>query len=223
MNDKLIINVDQFNDETICIVYMMSRLEDDAAKHIFARRYFDSLNSFTSIYELFNHLKEIYDELNKNQKSRREYNALRQADKSFNVFYFNFMKLFSYLDYDDCTLMNDLQNKINNRLQNALSVCSKNFTSLTRLKIFLQNVNNKQRVNYQLRSERCTVIVKVTVVSDKRVATSLLMTTLIINYVKSITSFISESARLTIICYTCKISSHLSKNCSQNKVNTSAS
>ncbi len=144
MNDKLIVNINQFNDETICIVYMMSRLEDDAAKHIFARRCFDSLNLFILIYKLFNHLKEIYDELNKNRKSRREYNALKQADKSFNVFYFNFMKLFSYLDYDDCTLMNDLQNKINNRLQNVLSVCSKNFTSLTYLRIFLQNVNNKQ-------------------------------------------------------------------------------
>ncbi len=108
MNDKLIVNVNQFDDETICIVYMMSRLEDDAAKHIFARRDFDSLNSFTLIYELFNHLKEIYDELNKNRKSRREYNALRQVDKLFNVFYFDFMKLFSYLDYDDRTLMNDL-------------------------------------------------------------------------------------------------------------------
>ncbi len=66
MNDKLIINVDQFNDEIICIIYMMSRLEDDVAKHIFARRCFDSLNLFTSIYKLFNYLKEIYNELNKN-------------------------------------------------------------------------------------------------------------------------------------------------------------
>ncbi len=88
MNDKLIVNVDQFNDETICIIYMMFRLEDDAAKHIFAQRCFNSSNSFTSIYELFDHLKEIYDELNKNWKSWREYNILRQANKSFNVFYF---------------------------------------------------------------------------------------------------------------------------------------
>jgi len=144
MNDKLIINVNQFDDETICIVYMMFRLKDDVTKHIFARCRFDSLNSFTLIYELFDHLKEIYDELNKNQKSQRKYNALRQADKSFNVFYFNFMKLFSYLNYDDCTLMNDIQNKINNHLQNALSVCSENFTSLLHLKKFLQDVNNKQ-------------------------------------------------------------------------------
>jgi hypothetical protein len=109
------------------------------------------------------------------------------------------MKLFSDLDYDDCILMNDLQNKINNRLQNALSICSEKFTSLSRLKKFLQDVNNKQRVNYQLRSERRTVIVKVTVVPDKRV--------------------IFEFAKSSIICYICKISSHLFKNCSQNKIN----
>ncbi len=77
MNDKLIVNINQFDDETIYIVYMMSRLEDDAAKHIFVQRRFDSLNSFTSIYELFDHLKEIYNELNKNRKSRRKYNALK--------------------------------------------------------------------------------------------------------------------------------------------------
>ncbi len=133
------------------------------------------------------------------------------------------MKLFSYLDYDDCILMNNLQNKINNRLQNALSVCFEDFASLHCLKIFLQDVNNKQRVNYQLRSQLCTVTVKVTVVPDKHAATSLSVMTLIIDYVKSIFSSISESARSSIICYTCKTSSHLFKNCSQNKINTSAS
>jgi len=223
IDDKLQTNVDHFDNENICIVYVISRLEDDAAEHIFVRRWHDALHSYILINELFEHLKEIYNELNKNRKCHREYNALRQADKSFNVFYFDFMKLFSYLEYDDCTLMNDLQNKINNRLQNALSVCSENFTSLTRLRIFLQDVNSKQRVNYQLRSERRTVIVKVTVVSDKR-ATLLSVTTSIISYVKSIISSISESARSSIICYICKTFNHLFKNCSQlNKIDTSAS
>ncbi len=36
INDKLQTNVDHFVDETICIVYVISRLEDDAAEHIFA-------------------------------------------------------------------------------------------------------------------------------------------------------------------------------------------
>ena len=137
MNDKLQTNVDHFCNENICIVYVISRLKDDAVKHIFTWCWHDALHSYISINELFEHLKEIYNELNKNWKCCCKYNALRQADKSFNVFYFNFIKLFNYLEYDDCTLMNNLQNKINNRLHNALSICSKNFTSLTRLRIFL--------------------------------------------------------------------------------------
>ncbi len=226
INDKLIINVNQFNNETICIVYMLSRLEDDAAEHTYAWRHHDSSRSYYLIYKLFKHLKEIYNEVNKNWKCRHEYNALRQADKFFNVFYFNFIKLFNYLEYDDCTLMNDLQNKINNRLQNALSVCLEDFTSLHWLKIFLQDVNSKQQVNYQLCSKHCTVIIKVTVVSDKHVTTFLsAMTTLIIDYVKFIIFSTSEFnwAKSFIIYYICKISNHLSKNCSQNKINTSAS
>ena len=122
MNDKLQTNVDHFDNENICIVYVISRLEGDAAEYIFAQRRHDASHSYILIDKLFEHLKEIYDELNRNRKCRRKYNALRQTDKSFNVFYFNFIKLFSYLDYKDRTLMNDLQNKINNCLQNALSI-----------------------------------------------------------------------------------------------------
>ncbi len=132
------------------------------------------------------------------------------------------MKLFNYLDYNDCTLMNNFQNKINNRLQNALSICSENFTLLTRLKIFLQDVNNKQWVNYQLRSQLCIVIIKVTVISDKCIATSLsAMMISIIEYVKSTIFSIFELVRSFIICYICKISDYLFKNCFQNKINIS--
>ncbi len=143
INNKLQTNIDYFVDETICIVYVISRLEDDAAEHIFAWHHHDALHSYILIYKLLKHLEEIYEDQNKNQKCHREYNTLRQADKLFNIFYFNFMKLFSYLNYDDCTLMNNLQNKINNHLQNALSVCLEDFASLHHLKIFLQDVNNK--------------------------------------------------------------------------------
>ena len=143
MNNKLQANVDHFDNENICIVYVISRLEDDAAEHIFAWHRHDASHSYILIYKLFEYLKEIYDDQNKNRKCCHKYNALRQAEKSFNIFYFNFMKLFSYLEYDDCTLMNDLQNKINNCLQNALSICSKDFITLHRFKSFLQSMNNR--------------------------------------------------------------------------------
>ncbi len=36
MNDKLQTNVDHFDNENICIVYVISRLEDNVTEHIFA-------------------------------------------------------------------------------------------------------------------------------------------------------------------------------------------
>ncbi len=66
MNDKLQTNVDHFDNENICIVYVIFRLEDDAAEHIFAWRRHDASHSYISIDELFEHLKEIYNDQNKN-------------------------------------------------------------------------------------------------------------------------------------------------------------
>ena len=202
---------------------MISRLEDDAAKQIFAQRHHDASYSYILIYELFEHLKSIYDNQNKNWKCRCKYNALRQLNKSFNVFYFEFMKLFSYLDYENCTLMNDLQNKINNRLQDTLLICLKDFIILHHLKSFLQSMNNRQWVKYQLRSECCMIIIKVIIASEKRATSLSAVTTSIIKYVKSTIFSTSKSVKSFIVCYICKISDHLFKNCSQNKIDTSAS
>ena len=108
--------------------------------------------------------------------------------------------------------MNDIQNKINNRLQNALSVCLIEFSSLDKLKIFLQDVNNKQRVNYQLRDEQWTV--KSIAASKKRFVSSLTLASVsTTSYVRFATFFIleSEQSRMSIICFNCKVLSHLSK------------
>ena len=122
------------------------------------------------------------------------------------------MKLFSYLSYENRTLMNDLQNKINNRLQDALSIYLKDFITLNRLKSFLQSVNNRQRVNYQLRNERRIVTAKVVIAPKKRATLLLAVLTSVIGYVKLIIFLISELIRSLIICYTCKASGHLFKN-----------
>ena len=120
--------------------------------------------------------------------------------------------------------MNDLQNKINNCLQNALSVCLIKFSSLNKLKTFLQKVNNKQWVNYQLRDEQWTV--KSIAASKKRFISSLTSASVsTTSYVQLATFFIlkSEWSRMSIICFNCKVSSHLSKNCFQLKTSTSTS
>jgi len=200
------------------------RLEDDADQQIYAKRRVDAFSLYQSLSELLKHLKEIYEDQNLIRKCRRKYVALKQLNKLFSSFYSEFTRIFSFLNYDDVTLMNDIQNKINNRLQNALSVCLIKFSSLDKLKIFLQDMNNKQRVNYQLRDKQQTV--KSIAASKKRfVSSSTSASTSITSYVQLATFFIfeSEQSRMSIICFNCKVSSHLSKNCSHLKTSTSTS
>ncbi len=224
ISDKLDINANHYSIEKLRIVYVTFRLDDDADEQIYAKHCINALSFYLSLTKLLKHLNEIYDDQNRNRKCRCEYNALKQSNKLFSFFYFEFTKIFSFLDYDDWTLMNNLQNKINNHLQNALSVCLIEFSSLDKLKTFLQRVNNKQRVNYQLRDEQRTV--KSIAVSKKRfVSSSTSASVSTTSYVRLATFFTLESewSRMLIICFNCKVSSHLSKNCSQLKTSTSTS
>jgi len=196
------------------------KLEDDADQQIYAKHHVDDFSLYQSLSELLKHLKEIYKDQNLIWKCCYEYIILKQLNKFFSSFYSEFTKIFSFLNYNDIILMNNIQNNINNHLQNRLSVCLIEFNSLDKLKIFLQNVNNKQWVNYQLRDEQWTV--KSITASKKRFvssSTSVLTT----SYVQLTTFFILESewSRMLIICFNCKVSSHLSKNCSQLKTSTS--
>jgi len=222
--DKLDVNANHYFTEKIHIVYVIFRLEDDADQQIYAKCHVDAFSFYQSLSKLLKHLKEIYEDQNLIQKCHHEYIALKQLNKLFSSFYSEFTKIFSFLNYDNITLMNDIQNKINNHLQNALSVCLIEFSSLDKLKIFLQNVNNKQQVNYQLRDEQWTV--KSITASKKRfVSSSTLTSVSTTSYVQLATFFIleSEQSRMSIICFNCKVSSYLSKNCSQLKTITSTS
>jgi len=136
--------VNHYSTEKIRIVYVIFRLEDDADQQIYAKHRVDAFSFYQSLSELLKHLKEIYEDQNLIQKCHREYIALKQLNKLFSFFYSEFTRIFSFLNYDDIILINDIQDKINNRLQNALSVCLIEFSSLDKLKTFLQDVNNKQ-------------------------------------------------------------------------------
>ncbi len=220
--DKLDVNANHYSTEKIRIAYVIFRLEGNADQQIYAKRRVDAFSFYQSLSELLKHLKEIYEDENLIRKCRCKYVALKQLNKLFSSFYSEFTRIFSFLNYDDITLMNNIQNKINNHLQNALSVCLIEFSSLNKLKIFLQNVNNKQQVNYQLRDEQWTV--KSIAASKKRFVSSSTSASTT-SYVRLATFFTLESewSRMSIICFNCKVSSHLSKNCFQLKTSTSTS
>ncbi len=220
--DKLDANANHYSTEKIRIAYVVFRLEDDADQQTYAKRRVGASSPYQSLSELLKHLKEIYEDQNLIRKCRREYVALKQLNKPFSSFYSEFTRIFSFLNYDDTTLMNDIQDKINNRLQNALSVCLIEFSSLDKLKIFLQGVNNKQRANYQLRDEQRTV--KPIAASEKRfVPSSTSASASTTSYVRLATFSTPEPERprMSITCFNCKASNHLSKNCPQLKASTS--
>ncbi len=213
--DKLNVNANHYSTEEIHIVYVIFRLEDDADQQIYSKHHVDAFSLYQSLSELLKHLKEIYENQNLIRKCRCKYVALKQLNKLFSSFYSKFTRIFSFLNYNDITLMNDIQNKINNHLQNALSVCLIKFSSLDKLKIFLQDVNNKKWVNYQLRDEQWTV--KLIAASKKCFVSSLTSASAsATSYVRLATfsTLKSERSRMSIICFNCKVSSHLSKNCS---------
>ncbi len=141
--DKLDVNANHYFTEKIRIVYVIFRLEDNADQQIYVKHHIDAFSLYQSLSELLKHLKEIYEDQNLTRKCHHEYVALKQLNKFFSSFYSEFTRIFSFLNYDDVILMNNIQNKINNHLQNALSVCLIKFSSLDKLKIFLQDVNNK--------------------------------------------------------------------------------
>ncbi len=216
--------MNHYSTEKIRIVYVIFRLEDNADQQIYAKHHVDAFSLYKSLSKLLKHLKEIYEDQNLIWKCYHEYVTLKQLNKLFSFFYSEFTRIFSFLNYNNITLMNNIQNKINNHLQNALSVCLIKFSLLDKLKIFLQDVNNKQRVNYQLRDEQWTV--KSIAASKKRfVSSSTSASVLTTSYVQLTTFFILESewSRMSIICFNYKVSSHLSKNCSQLKTSTSTS
>ncbi len=190
ITDKLDINANHYSTEKIHIVYVIFRLENDADQQIYAKHHVEAFSFYQSLSKLLKHLKEIYEDQNLIQKCHCKYVVLKQLNKSFSSFYSEFTRIFSFLNYDDIILMNDIQNKINNHFQNALSVCLIEFSSLDKLKIFLQDVNNKQQVNYQLRDEQWTV--KSITASKKRFVSSLTSVSTT-SYVQLATFFILES------------------------------
>ncbi len=114
--DKLNVNVNHYFTEKIHIVYMIFRLENDADQQIYAKHHVDAFSLYQSLSELLKHLKEIYENQNLIQKCCCKYVVLKQLNKLFSSFYSKFTKIFSFLNYNNIILMNNIQNKINNHL-----------------------------------------------------------------------------------------------------------
>ena len=143
IQDKLIVNDDHFSIESIKIIFVILRTESDAVDHLTAYRAENHADYFKTSQSVLDVLKNIYADFDRERNARRNYMRLKQSkNQAFNMFYSEFRKQVSYLNYDEKTLMNDLRKKVMLRLKKALSNIITRFNIIAELKDHLQTVNN---------------------------------------------------------------------------------
>ncbi len=216
IQNKLEINVDLFSNERVKLSYVHSRLFDDVAKIIQARRERDCVNLYRIVDDLLKELAQLFDNSNKEVNFRREYYNLIQEFKKFNEFYTQFQRLSFYLDYHEKQLIADLKDKIHFRLRFVWVDQLVQSDFLKEIHFYLIHLNNDQRVIREIKDKikyvndlSKTIFHKVTVVTqsvDHSKSDQLKSRDAILTNVK-------EADILVESCFICHKSDHSSKEC----------
>ena len=145
IRDKLTVNKDHFDGNTAQTIYVISRTGGTAAKHIQAYRTNDP-DYFTNPEEVISALSDIMGNPNKKDDMRRGFKTLRQkATDTFATFFSQFRMYTNYLKLDEETVIDELKDKVNLRLQDAIAATPYDFRTLKELSDLCQRVDNQQR------------------------------------------------------------------------------
>ena len=101
------------------IVYIESRVSEAAIKHIVSWMRDTSLNFFLEVEEVLSIINKMYDDLNHHHTTQQQYLKLYQNKIFFHEFWMKFQRFSAELEYNNETLLNDLQHKISSDLQQA--------------------------------------------------------------------------------------------------------
>ena len=119
MQNKLKINKNHFSIEELKIVYIESWVSEAAIKHIVSCMQDIFLNSFLEVEEVLSMINKMYDDLNHHYTTQHQYLKLYQNKIFFHEFWMKFQRFSAKLEYNNETLLNDLQYKISSDLQRA--------------------------------------------------------------------------------------------------------
>jgi len=216
IQNKLEINVDLFSNERVKLSYIHSRLFDDAAEIIQARREHDCVNLYRIVNDLLKELAQLFNDLNKKVNFRRKYYNLIQRFKKFSEFYTQFQHLSFYLDYHKKQLIVDLKDKIHSHLRFIWVNQLVQSDSLKEIRFYLIHLNNDQRVIRKIKN-------KIKRVNDlsKTIFHRATVITQSVDHSKSdqlksrdaILTSVKEANILVESCFICHKSDHSSKEC----------
>lgn len=143
IHDKLEVNHDHFPDARSQIAYVCGRTAGKAASHLYPRRRKDSPNPYTTVDQVLQDLTRNFDDPDRRKNAVRGYQNLVQGSKTFHDFFSEFMRLASYLDVTEQTLLDDLERKVAPRLNNMWTVMGERTLDETR--DWLIKLDNNQR------------------------------------------------------------------------------
>lgn len=104
------------------IIYIISRTDNKVNKHIIVRKRKNIFRSYRLFTDVLKYLVSIFEDINRFEIAKVEYNVLRQNFFTFYIFFIEFMRLDSEIEKLDNDLKEDLRNKVNARLYNRLII-----------------------------------------------------------------------------------------------------
>ena len=224
MRSKLKINADHYNTKTLRKVYVKIRIDDEASTHIVSRLRKEFKHSFLTAKNIFDCLYKIYDDSNRRHTTQTQFRKLRQSNRDFSSFWTEFQRLISKLNYNDETLIDELQNKISLKMQRLLTIIEKKSIDLyffarrcQRMNQKFRDVNDRTRVVNRLEVESITSTSSVTTTNSKITVITSITTSTSRTFALRSSHLDAKKEKLmkTKSCFYCKESEHMSKKCSK--------
>ncbi len=211
MRNKLKANKNHFSIEELKIVYIESRVSEAAIKHIASRMQNIFLNSFLEVEEVLSIIDKMYDDFNHRHTTQRQYSKLYQNKIFFHEFWMKFQRFSAELEYNNETLLDDLQHKISSDLQRA--TLNKWITNLNDF------VDICMQVDVRLTELNARLIIKVSAISAARsvASTSSARSTSSVSAWKKLRRSNLDSIQKELfkkeLCFKCKKSEHKAYDC----------
>ncbi len=211
MRNKLKANKNHFSIEELKIAYIESRVSEAAIKHIASRMQDTFLNSFLEVEEVLSIINKMYDDLNRHHTTQQQYLKLYQNKIFFHEFWMKFQRFSAELEYNNETLLNDLQHKISSDLQRA--TLNERITNLNEF------VNICMQVDVRLTELNARSVVKASATQAAHSAsnTSTVRLTLSVSSWKKLRRSNLDSIQKELfkkeLCFKCKKSEHRAYDC----------
>lgn len=220
IEEKLRINSDHYPLDEDKVAYIISRTGGKANKHTIVRKRKDALRPYRLFTDVLEHLASTFEDTNRLEIAKVEYNALRQNSSTFRVFFAEFMRLGSEVGKSDNDLKEDLRNKVNARLYDRLatSELSRGRGNLRDLKEFFMHYDDSGRTRaLQEEAEKAT---KSKASTSTRKATTYVVPSRRSTTVTTETGAPNSQTKNTNVgdsgrgpCYNCGKPDHIARNC----------